>query len=67
MIGFKDTNGFELGVMDLMENYKDKLKTAENIEEFSNELHQSVEIAIRDMLENGEFNDINPDDYNEQY
>ena len=67
MIGFNDTNGFEICVMDLMENYKDKLTTAEAIETFSNELHQSIEIAIIDMLENGQFNDINPDDYENQY
>ena len=66
IVGFKRTTDFELFVMDLMEELKDKIKTAEDLEQFSTELHESVEIAITDMLEDN-FNGIHPDDYNEQF
>ena len=65
-ISFKDTNSFEIYILDLMEAYEDKLKTAEDLEHFSEELHQSIEMAIQDALYDG-FNDINPDDYNPCY
>lgn len=57
-----DTNSFELYVMDLMDEYKKKLVTADDVFDFSEELHQSIEVAIQDMLEDG-FNDIDPFDY----
>jgi hypothetical protein len=67
MIGFNQTNSFEICVMDLMEELKEKIKTAEDVEQFSMELHESIETAIGDMLDGGEFNGINIDDYNPQY
>ena len=66
IIGFYESNNFELHVMDLMEKLQDKIKTAEDLEQFSTELHESVETAITDMLEDN-FNGIHPDDYNEQF
>ena len=66
IIGFKDTNDFRIYVMDLMEEHKDKIKTAEDLEQFSTELHESIEIVTMDMLKVG-FNDINPDNYNPQF
>lgn len=66
IIGFKDTNDFRIYVMDLMEEHKDKIKTAEDLERFSTELHESIEIVTMDMLKVG-FNGINPDNYNPQF
>ena len=66
MIGFNDTNNFEIYVMDLMEELKEKIKTAADVEQFSRELHESVETAITDMLE-GDFNGIHPDNYDPQF
>ena len=66
MIGFNDTNNFEIHVMDMMEELKEKIKTAADVEQFSGELHESVETAITDMLE-GDFNGIYPDDYDPQF
>lgn len=66
IVGFKRTTDFELFVMDLMEELKDKIKTAEDLEQFSTELHESVEIAITDMLEDG-FSGIDPDEYDSQF
>ena len=66
MIKFEDGNNFELSVMDLMDAYSDKLKTAESVRDFSDDLHQHLEIAIQDMLSDG-FNGIDPDDYEPVY
>lgn len=66
MIKFDDGNNFELSVMDLMDAYSDKLKTAESVQDFSDDLHQHLEIAIQDMLLDG-FNGIDPDDYEPAY
>ena len=66
IIGFYESNNFEIHVMDLMEKLQDKIKNAEDLERFSTELHESVETAITDMLE-GDFNGIHPDDYNPQF
>lgn len=66
IIGFYESSNFELHVMDLMEKLQDKIKTAEDLEQFSTELHESVETAIADMLEDN-FNGIHPDDYNEPF
>ena len=66
MIKFDDGNNFELSVMDLMDAYSDKLKTAEAVQDFSDDLHQHLEIAIQDMLLDG-FNGIDPDDYEPAY
>lgn len=66
IIGFYESNNFEIHVMDLMEKLKDRIKTVEDLEQFSTELHESVETAITDMLEDN-FNGINPDDYDPQF
>ena len=67
VIGFNDTNNFEIYVMDLMEELKDKIKSAEDVEQFSTELHESIETAIMDTLESGTYNGIDPDDYDVQF
>ncbi len=68
MITRTDSINFELAVLDMMEQYKDRIKVAADVERFSDELHQHIEIAIRDMLEDNDgFNGICPDDYSEQY
>lgn len=67
IIGFNDTNNFEIYVMDLMEELKDKIKSAEDVEQFSTELHESIETAIMDTLESGTYNGIDPDDYDAQF
>lgn len=67
IIGFNDTNNFEIYVMDLMEELKDKIKSAEDVEQFSTELHESIEIAIMDTLESGTYNSIDPDEYDAQF
>ena len=68
MISTTDSINFELVVMEIMNQYKDRITTATDVETFSDELHQHIEIAIQDMLEDIEgFNGINPDDYNAQY
>lgn len=67
IIGFRDTNEFEIYVMDLMEKLKDSIKTADDAEQFSIELHESIEASITDMLVATNFNGINPDDYNSQF
>lgn len=66
IVGFKQTNSFEIYVMDLMQELKDKIKTAEDLELFSMELHESIEWAIRDMLEVANYG-INLDDYEAQF
>ena len=66
IVGFKQTKGFEIYVMDLMEELKDKIKTAEDLALFSTELHESIETAISDMLEVGNYG-INLDDYEAQF
>lgn len=66
IIGFYESNNFEIHVMDLMEKLQDRIKTAEDLERFSTELHESVETAITDMIEDN-FNGINPDDYEPQF
>lgn len=66
IIGYRELNSFELSVMDLMENYKDKIKDVKELEWFSQDLHESIERAITDMLEDG-YGEINPDDYNPQF
>lgn len=66
IIGFYESNNFEIHVMDLMEKLKDRIKTVEDLEQFSTELHESVETAITDMIEDN-FNGINPDDYELQF
>ena len=68
MITRTDSINFELVVLDMMGQYKDRIKVAADVERFSDELHQHIEIAIRDMLEDNDgFNGICPDDYSEQY
>lgn len=67
IIGFYELNNFEIHVMELMEKLEDKIKTAEDLEQFSTELHESIEMAISDMLEDGECNGIDPDDYTVQF
>ena len=67
IIGFYESNNFEIYVMDLMEKLQDRIKTAEDLEQFSTELHESIETAITDMLESGTYNEINPDDYDPQF
>ena len=66
IIGFYDSNSFEVYVMDLMEKLQDRIKSAEDLEQFSIELHDSIETAIQDMLEGG-YGEINPDDYDNQF
>lgn len=66
MVKFEDGNNFEILVMDLMDAYSDKLKTAESVQDFSDDLHQHLEIAIQDMLSD-RFNGIDPDDYEPLY
>lgn len=68
MISNSDSINFELVVMEMMEQYKKRITAASDVETFSDELHQHIENAILDMLEDIEgFNGINPDDYNVQY
>lgn len=68
MISNSDSINFELVVMEMMEQYKERITAASDVETFSDELHQHIENAILDMLEDIEgFNGINPDDYNAQY
>ena len=66
IIGYRELNAFELSVMDLMESYKDKIKDVKDLEWFSQDLHESIETAITDMLEDG-YGEINPDDYDPQF
>ena len=66
IIGFYESNNFEIHVMDLMETLKDRIQTAQDLEQFSIELHESIETAITDMLEGG-YGEINPDDYDTQF
>lgn len=66
IIGYRELNAFELSVMDLMENYKDRIKDVKDVEWFSQDLHESIETAITDMISDG-YNDINPDDYDPQF
>ena len=66
IIGFYESNNFEIHVMDLMEKLQDRIKNAKDLEQFSTELHESVETAITDMLEDN-FNGIHPDDYDPQF
>lgn len=66
IIGYRELNAFELSVMDLMKNYKDKIKDVKDLEWFSQDLHESIETAITDMLEDG-YGEINPDDYDTQF
>lgn len=66
IIGFYESNNFELHVMDLMEKLQDRIETAEDLERFSTELHESIETAITDMLEDG-YNGIDPDEYDAQF
>ena len=68
MISNSDSINFELVVMEMMEQYKERITAVSDVETFSDELHQHIENAILDMLEDIEgFNGINPDDYNAQY
>lgn len=66
IVGFAKTKDFRICVMNLMEKLKDKIKTAEDLEQFSIELHESIEIVIMDMLKVGNYG-INPYDYNSQF
>ena len=66
MITFRDKTDFEIYIMDLMYEYRSKLRCAEHIERFSNDLHQFIDIAITYMLDNG-FNEIDRNDYEDQY
>lgn len=66
MLTFHDKTNFELYIMDLMNKYRNKLRSAECVERFSNDLHQFIEIAITDMLDDG-FNGIDRNDYEDQY
>ena len=66
IIGFQESNSFEISVMDLMDMLKDRIESVEDLEQFSTELHESIETAITDMLMDG-YNGINPDDYDPQF
>ena len=66
IVGFYESNNFELHVMDLMEKLQDRIETAEDLERFSTELHESIETAITDMLEDG-YSGIDPDEYDAQF
>lgn len=67
MLGFVESSKFEIIVMEWMKAYKDRIRTSHQAEVFSDELHRRVESAIKGMLAGGDFNGINPDEYNAQY
>ena len=66
MLSRTDIENFKMIIYDLMENYKDNIDTAEDVEDFSDDLHDSLESAIQEMLLDG-FNNIDAGDYDAQY
>lgn len=65
MISFADSNNFEIYVMDIVDKYKPK--DAEDYEILSDELHQSVEIAICDMIEDSDNGEKIMEEYEPRY
>lgn len=60
---YKDSENFELYVMDLCESIKPK--TCEDLESLSEELHESIEYAITDYIRDSDHLSI--DDYSNAY
>ena len=62
-LSFNDGLSFEIYVSDLCESIKPQ--TCEDLEELARDLHERVEIAIWDFVNDSE--NLNIDDYENQY
>ena len=60
-MNYKDGLSFEICIMDLIEAYKSDLISASDLNDFSEDLHQRIEMAIQDYIFDDENLDI--DDY----
>ena len=64
-LDYKNGLSFEIYIMDLIEAYKSDLTSASDLNDFSEDLHQRIEMAIQDYIFDDENLDI--DDYEAPY
>ena len=64
-LDYKNGLSFEIYIMDLIEAYKSDLTSASDLNDFSEDLHQRIEMAIQDYIYDDENLDI--DDYEASY
>lgn len=64
-LDYKNGLSFEIYIMDLIEAYKSDLTSASDLNDFSEDLHQRIEMAIQDYIYDDENLDI--DDYEAPY
>ena len=64
-LDYKNGLSFEIYIMDLIEAYKSDLTSASDLNDFSEDLHQRIEVAIQDYIYDDENLDI--DDYEAPY
>ena len=64
-MNYKDGLNFEIYIMDLIEACKSDLTSASDLNDFSEDLHQRIEMAIQDYIFDDENLDI--DDYEAPY
>ena len=64
-MNYKDGLNFEIYIMDLIEACKPDLTLASDLNDFSEDLHQRIEMAIQDYIFDDENLDI--DDYEAPY
>lgn len=64
-LDYKNGLSFEIYIMDLIEAYKSDLTSASDLNDFSEDLHQRVEMAIQDYIFDDENLEI--DDYEAPY
>ena len=64
-LDYKNGLSFEIYIMDLIEAYKSDLTSASDLNDFSEDLHQRIEMAIQDYIYDDE--NLNIDDYEAPY